>query len=262
MHTCPECGNKNITCHHGEIICRECGLVIEDSGIEQPFISEAIQSQATHPHLTTAGTKGINGKIYKTTWMLSTREKNLQTALNKIEIITARLNIPNQTTKEAKLLFKESQYANIGVGRDNISVIYASVYIACNIQGIPKTPLELTAYTEINETQLMRTYKLIKKKLEITTKPIDPLDILPRFASKLELSPNTIATATEILIKAKETGIGTGKKPETLLAGAIYLACQQTGEERTQRQIANTIGVIEVSIRKISKDLFKNNKFL
>lgn len=46
-----------------------------------------------------------------------------------------------------------------------------------------------------------------------------------------------------------------GKRPETILAGAIYLASKQTGEQITQRQIANKTGVIEVTIRKITREL-------
>jgi transcription initiation factor TFIIIB Brf1 subunit/transcription initiation factor TFIIB len=66
MNTCPECGNNNITYEsYGEIICRDCGRVIEDSGIEQPFISETIKSQAIQPYLTTAGSKAVEGKIFK-----------------------------------------------------------------------------------------------------------------------------------------------------------------------------------------------------
>lgn len=64
----------------------------------------------------------------------------------------------------------------------------------------------------------------------------------------------------EIIMQIKGTQITAGKKPETILAGAIYLAGKQTGEARTQRQIANTIGVIEITIRKMSKEIcLKNN---
>ena len=257
MNKCPECSSEKLSYEtQGEIACRDCGLVIEDNGIEQqPFISEAVKSQATHPFLTEAGTRTQEGRIFKASWMLSTREKNLRSAMSKIDEIASRLNLSNIIIKEAKLIFKQSQYSNMTIGRDNISLIYASVYIACKIHGIPKTPLEITAFTEIKEKHLMKAFRLIKKELGLNTQPIDPLDLLPRFASKLELNPSTVTKATEILMQIKGTAITTGRKPETILAGAIYLACQQTGEQRTQRQIANTLGVIEVTIRKMSKEI-------
>ena len=128
--------------------------------------------------------------------------------------------------------------------------------IACNIHGIPKTPLEITAYTEINTVQLISTHKKIKKTLDIKTKPINPIDILPRFASRLGLTPQTITLTAEIINKIRETGKFEGRKPETILAGAIYLAGIQSKDPRTQRQISYAIGLTEVTIRKITKEMF------
>jgi len=255
MHKCPECGNQNIAYENSEISCRDCGLVIEDNEIEQPYISEGTQLHATHPYLTRAGSQPVEGRIYKSAWMLSTREKNLQMAVNKIDLVTSRLKIPEFIKKEATLIFKKSLYSNIAKSTGINSIIYASIYIACNIHGIPKTPLEITAYTEIDIVQLIYTYKKIKKTLDIKTKPIDPIDILPRFASNLGLTQQTITLTAEILNKMRESGKFEGRKPETILAGAIYVASKKTGEIKTQRKIANTLGIIEATIRKISKEI-------
>ena len=256
MNKCPECGSQNISYeNYGEESCRECGLVVEENGIEQPFVSEATQSQATHPYLSIAGSKTQEGRIFKSSWMLSTREKNLRAGMSKIDEIASRLNLPKNIIKESRLIFKKSQYSNISIGRDNISLIYASIYMACNIHELPKTLTEITEYSEIRSKDLMKAYRLIKAELGLNTRPIDPLDLLPRFASKLDLSPKTITRVAEIIIQIKDTVVVSGKKPETILAGAIYIAGKQTGEKRTQRQIANTLGVIEITIRKISKEI-------
>jgi len=253
---CPECANTKMREDaNGEIICITCGLVIDEARIENGFVDETIQSRATIPYLQVAETKFQEGKIVKSFWMLSTREKNLQIGLNKIEQIGSRINLPKLVIKESKIIFKRALYTNAGIGRNNNSLTYASVYIASNMHGIPKTALELTAYTEINTVDLMRAYRIIRKKLELTTKTIDPIDLLHRFASKLELKPETINETAEILIKIKESTITAGRKPETILAGAIYTACKKTNDHRTQRQIANTLGIIEITIRKIHKEI-------
>jgi transcription initiation factor TFIIB len=253
---CPECGNQNISYEiRGEIICRDCGLVMEDNGIEQPFISEAMQTHATQPYLIVAGSQAVEGKIFKSSWMLSTREKNFKLGIAKIDEVASRLSLPEFIITESKLIFKKSLYSNISIGRDNISLIYASIYIACSMHELPKTLMEITAYSEVESKDLMYAYRRIKRSLNIGTKLIDPLDLLSRFASKLELNINTIAIATEILIKIKGTNITAGRKPETIVAGAIYVAGQKGNNKRTQREISNTIGVIEITIRKISKEI-------
>lgn len=170
MNKCPECGSQNISYeNHGEEICRECGLVMEENGIEQPFVSETIQSQATHPYLSIAGSKTQEGRIFKSSWMLSTREKNLKIGLSKIDEIASRLSLTKNIIKEARLIFKKSLYSNISIGRDNASLIYASVYMACNIHEIPKTLTEIIEYSEIRSKDLMKAYRVIKTELGLNT---------------------------------------------------------------------------------------------
>jgi len=263
MNKCPECGNNDFRRIEGEEVCIACGLVVEDRPLQNPsYISRATINHADQPFLMEAGSKMVNGRIIRKNWIYSTREKNMQSGMNKIDMIASKHKLPEMVITESKLIFKKSLYSNIAKSRGINSIIYASIYIASNIHGVPKTPLEITAYTEVKVTQLMDTYKKIKNKLNIQTKPIDPIDILPRFASKLELTQATIRETTEILIRVKESGKFEGKKPETLLAGAIYIASKKTGQIKTQRKIANTLGIIEATIRKIEKQINNSIQFI
>jgi len=255
MNKCPECGNQNIQEYNGEQCCKDCGLVVDDLDIEQPFITESIKKHATIPYLLRAGSKEQDGRIFKSLWMLSTREKNFRNNANIIDSVASKLNLPELVLKESKLIFKKAQCSNIAVGRENIHLAYASIYIVCGMQGIPKTLLELTMDSEVNPKDVMKAVKLIRRTLEIRTPVVDPIDLLPRFASKLDLTPEITTLTTEILMKIKGTSVTAGKRPETILGGAIYVACKKTNTKRTQRQIANAIGIMELTIRKISKML-------
>ncbi|MBR9675432.1 hypothetical protein GOV05_00295 [Candidatus Woesearchaeota archaeon] len=46
-----------------------------------------------------------------------------------------------------------------------------------------------------------------------------------------------------------------------MVASALYLASKLNKDDRTQRDIANTTGVIEVTIRKRSKEIAKAISF-
>lgn len=212
---------------------------------------------AEQPYLTKAGTH-IDGNIFKSSWFLSTREKNLNIGMSKIDVLASKFNLPKMVVDESKLLFKKSLYSNMAVGRDQLSLIYASIYIACNIHGIPKTPIELTSYSEVNIRLLMKGYREIKRELDIKTQMINPIDLLPRYASKLNLKPETLNKSAELIIKIREQGIILGSKPDTILAASIYLAGKQTQDTRTQRKISRITGITEVTIRRVSKEIIKN----
>jgi transcription initiation factor TFIIB len=257
MTKCPECGSRRLqTSENLEVTCPDCGLVIEDTPLHQDsFITEGVKNTAEHPYLMKAGSKAVDGRIYKAHWLLSTREKNLQAGISRIELLASTLKLPERALNEAKLIFKQALENDLGVGRDNLTLTYASVYAACQINSIPKTPLELVAFSEVTKAQMLRTYKLIKTKLGLRIQPTDPTDLVPRFATRLNLKQETQTLAIEILTKLKKTNIAHGRHPETLVAAAMYIAAKQKQDQRTQREIANAIGVIEVTIRKRSREI-------
>jgi transcription initiation factor TFIIB len=77
-----------------------------------------------------------------------------------------------------------------------------------------------------------------------------PMDYVPRFASELGLSGETEAMAIEILKKAREKGVTSGRGPTGVAAAAIYLAGKITNDKKTQKGIAGKLaGVTEVTIR-------------
>lgn len=260
MHTlkCPECGSEKLLYHsqRGECHCQECGIVVDDSLIEhEPYINEAVKSHAELPGMSTAGTYHPGGKIVKASWLLTTRQKNFRKAKYKIDIIGSSLKLPEIVIKEAIRIFKCAIDHGLNIGRDNNSLIYASIYAACSIHSIPKTGLELTAYSSMTRAKMLKACSLMKKYLGIKLLPTDPTDLLNRFASRLQLSQATITLATKIIFKLRNTSVVQGRHPETIAATALYIASKLNKEQITQRQITNATGVIEVTIRKRAREM-------
>lgn len=253
---CPECNSNEIVTigYYGELMCRNCGLVLDDSPIELNQVgTDTVKSQASLPILSVAGTKSVEGKIVKSVWLMTTREKNFMSAKKKIELIASKLKLPDYVITEAQSMFKVSTDYELNVGRDNISLIYGCVYASCMLQGLPKTPRELMSYSDVSETQMLRAYKLIKEKLGLKIDLADPSLFVQRFGSKLELSQKCISKAMEIIRIIKDKQAFSGKNPQTLVASALYVASLICNEKRKQRDVANITGVIEVTIRKRSR---------
>ncbi len=244
---CPECRSSDLNnnSEKGECICRNCGLVVDDSMPTQQY------TQGT----STDDSQFVDGKIVKASWLLTSKEKNLYYSKKKLNLLASKLNLPKYVKEQAYYIYKKAVDKNLCVGRDNSSILLACVYAVCNQNEIPKTAVEITEYSYVDKKHLLRAYSLLQKELGIKTEIPDLVDLLPRFTTNLNLSYKTLTKATLILNKIKNTNIYSGKNPKSIVAAAIYIAAKLNKEKTTQRAIANQIGVMEVTIRKRYKEI-------
>ena len=61
--------------------------------------------------------------------------------------------------------------------------------------------------------------------------------------------------AEEVVRRATEEGITSGKGPTGVAAAAIYIAANMENQPRTQKEIADVAGVTEVTIRNRYKEI-------
>lgn len=248
---CPECGNDQLRTMEGELVCTACGLVIDDTLFETSDTT-CTGTPAT-PTLAVAGTFTTQGKIVKTGWLLSSREKNLAHNLHVIQVAGERHQLPRSVLKEAQAILTRAVEADLNVGRDTLTFAYASLYAACRLHDVPKTPLEIVAYTGISKASMLVAYRLLVRRLGLSLRPISPVDLVPRFGAQLGLQAATISRAIDLAARLAGAPGSQQKRPETVVAAALYLAAREAGEPRTQRQVANATGVIEVTLRKLAK---------
>ncbi|MEM3553561.1 MAG: hypothetical protein QW658_01225, partial [Candidatus Bathyarchaeia archaeon] len=88
---------------------------------------------------------------------------------------------------------------------------------------------------------------LILKELDIKMPVVSPLLYINRIAFNAGISEHTTRKAIDILKNVIIKGLG--KDPTGLAATALYIACIQEGEHKTQNIIAQAAGITEVTIR-------------
>jgi transcription initiation factor TFIIB len=258
MDRCPECGGFEIDLCSDGMHCRNCGLVLDESPIDKEYIGS---SPSSIPEMAVAGSAPINGNIVRHHFLISTREKNLFKAKKRLAMISSRLRLPSRVEKEANLIFRRAVDKNLNIGRDNASMLYASVYASCILHDIPKTPLEVIAFTSVRKNRMLNAFKVIKKELNLQLDRIDPIDFVQRFGSRLDLKQSTMTLASEIIEKLKKKGLTEGRQPKTIVASALYVSSRINRDYRTQREVANATGVIEVTIRKRSMEIVESLEF-
>ena len=91
--------------------------------------------------------------------------------------------------------------------------------------------------------------------MNLKTQSTDPIALVPRYVSDLELDSEIEALIKKILTTYIDNFSISGKDPKGLCAGAIYLASRIKNLELTQQQIVNSIGITEVTLRSRYKEL-------
>ncbi len=285
---CSECGATDlfIDREKGEVICRECGLVVEDKMIEfgqdhREFESDSGEMNRRRtgaPMTYTQFDQGLGTevgqksdlavldakdrnrfyKLRKWQYRISTAiERNLKLALAELKRVSSFLKLPKSVEEEAAMIYTQAVQRGLVRGRSMESVVAGALYAACRRHEVPRTLDELSEVSNIEKKEIGRTYRFVTRELGISILPSNPADYIARFATSLALSPNTQTKAVEILEQAQHEELTSGRGPTGIAAAALYVAALMNGEKRTQREVADVAGVTEVTIRNRYKELIE-----
>ena len=295
LNLCLECGNNNLISDdsRGEIICNDCGLVINqriiDSGPEwRAFSSEEANRKVRvgAPTTLTLHDKGLStmigyknkdafGKIISPKmkaevyrlrkWHIRTRtnksiDRNLAYAMGELDRFSSQLNLSKELKESSAHIYRKMANKNLIRGRSIEAMLVASIYAACRLNIIPKTLDDFIEFASVDKKKIARCYRLILNELRINIKVSSPINFIPRFCAELNLSGSTQNRAAEILKLARKFRITAGKAPTGLAGAALYVAAIQEGERRTQKEISIATGVTEATIRNRYKELVNQLK--
>jgi transcription initiation factor TFIIB len=283
---CTDCGSRYFVEDktRGEVVCAKCGLVLESDIIDtspewRAFDEEQIskRTRAGAPLTYTKHDKGLTteigrgrGELFKVTpskraqyyrltkWqkrLVESKDRNLSFALSELQRLVSFLGLPKSVHEEVAKNYERAVDRGLVRGRSMESVIAALLYTVCREMGTPRTLEEIAEASGVEKREIGRTYRYIARELTMRILPALPSDYIPRFASMLGLSDKVQARAIRFLEEAKKYEATTGKGPTGVAAAALYIAAVLEGEKRTQREIADAIGVTEVTIRNRFKEL-------
>jgi len=287
---CPKCSSTNLSRDYkrGELICNDCGLVIEEDFIDhgpewRAFDSEQREKRARvgAPMTYTIHDKGLStiiswtnrdayGKFIPTRnraqlyrlrkWQTRTRisdgmEKNLALALSALDQMSSALSLPKNVRETAAMIYRKAVRKKLIRGRSIEGVTAAVLYAACRQCNVPRTLEEISNITQMKKKEIGRNYRSILHRLELKLLPTTPQDYISRFCSELKLSGDVQAKTLEILQEAVHQELTSGRGPTGIAAASIYIASVLCGEQRTQREVAEVAGVTEVTIRNRYKEI-------
>ncbi len=289
---CPECGSTHLSKDYSraELVCRDCGLVIDEAFIDhgpewRAFDSEQREKRARTgaPMTYTIHDKGLStmiswqnrdsyGKSIPTRnraqlyrlrkWQRRVRisdatERSLALALSALDRMSSGLGLPRAVRETAAMIYRKATLKNLIRGRSIEGVAAASLYAACRQCHVPRTLDEIGRVAHMSRKEIGRNYRYVARELELKLMPTTPRDYISRFCSELKLSGDVQAKTLDILREAANKELTSGRGPTGMAAASLYIASVLCGERRTQQEIADVAGVTEVTIRNRYKELTK-----
>lgn len=292
---CPECESTNLIHDYdtGETVCGSCGLVLHeqmmDKGPEwRAFTQEekASRSRVGIPTSYSVHDKGLSTAIGRVDrdafgrklplstrlqmwrlrkWQIRSRvhssvDRNLAQAMAELDRLSDKVYIPGPVKEKAAVVYRKALDKGLVRGRSIAAIAAAALYAACRTTETPRTLREISEASLVDKKDVARCYRLLLRELDIQMPIADPLTYVSKIAERTGISGQTQGLAIKILNEAKLKRAASGKDPMGLAAAALYIACLQSNEKKTQKDIAEAAGVTEVTVRNRYKNLKRHLK--
>ncbi len=274
---CPECRGSIISIEEkGETVCEQCGLIINERLVDFTHSGKRAYTYLEKKNREQTGTpisillpdlglstvidkKNINNPDLKRAAKWNTRitwqKRNLLIASTELKRISSNLNLPNHIKEDAMRLYIEAFKKKLLRGRSINAMVAACLYLASRRKGFPRTLQELLDESSVPAKDVRRSYSVLIRELNIKISSTDPISLIPRFITEIGLDTEIERLVTNILNAYLTKFSISGKDPKGICAGAIYLACKIKNKGFTQQQIAETVGITEVTLRSRFKEL-------
>jgi len=252
---CPSCGGRELEPDgDGLLRCIGCGEILDGGpewGSFAAVPAEAAGGEAvvSPPGDAPAASEHLLQQWQEAMRLHGTPGRTLLLASQEIERLADVLRLPPHVREGALELFSEALRRKLVRGRQTERVATALLYASVRLEQLPLTLDEVAAGSRLGRLELGRLYRGLVRELQLEIEPQVAADFLPRFARKLKLSDETVAQARQLLHRAADAGYGQGLGPGTLAGAALYLACREAGEPRSQKQVAQVAGITEVTVR-------------
>jgi transcription initiation factor TFIIB len=287
---CLECGSTNLVHDYdtGETVCANCGLVLHEQMIDKgpewrAFTKEEKESRSRvgMPTSYSVYDKGLSttmGRVDRDAfgrrlplktrlqmwrlrkWLIRSRvhssvERNLAQAMNELDRLSDKLSTRGSIKENAALIYRKALEKDLVRGRSIAAIVAAALYAACRNSETPRTLGEIAEASLVNKKDVARCYRLLLRRLDIQMPIADPITYISKIGERVSITGQTQGLAIRILREAKKRRIASGKDPMGLAAAALYIACLQSNEKKTQSDIAEAASVTEVTVRNRYKSL-------
>ncbi len=277
----------------GEIVCQKCGEVLQDDATWSRRNDNTFTKNTYHFQINSRSplryhdmglstvidkynqdSKGnpINYKMRQEMNRLrlwdsrsqakNTFQRNLRASLSEMEKLKEKLCLSDAIIERSAYIYRKAAKAQLIRGRRINGIVGACVYIACREMGVTRTIIDISKNIQESRSSIAKNYRMLFQNLKLTISVPDPLKCIIKISNNLEIPENTKREAVHIYDILREKELTSGKKPDTVAATVIYMACIKTGINLSQQKISKISGITGVTIRNRYKDYLKYVKLI
>jgi len=194
------------------------------------------------------------------------KEKSLYNEFQFITIMAQNAGIPKILIDEAIAIHKDISEQKMfrGLNRDGIKA--ASIYIACRLNGCPRTAHEIAEIFQLDKASATNGCSMAVNilhniergsdssqqiELQLTT----PSSFIERYCSKLNMNQELTMLCKFIANKLEQNGTITDNTPHAIAAGILYFVSYYCNLNLSKNNIKQISGVSDVTINKCFKKM-------
>jgi transcription initiation factor TFIIIB Brf1 subunit/transcription initiation factor TFIIB len=135
----------------------------------------------------------------------------------------ANLRLSQGILKLGKDIFSQSILLQVDYSRNAIVLAGAALYIACKLQGYPRTLDEISLAADVDKFAIGRVSSNIAKTLRLSVSLTHPIDLISRFVftSDADAAPTIILDCEHACEKISSLSLFEGTSPQIIAAAVI-----------------------------------------
>lgn len=236
--SCPACGSTALD-EWGDVsskVCSNCSAVIDSDSVTS--YTEDIDTN-----------DGQAGEASSDAWdddisITDASEAILIEILNRSETLSSELGLSNETELRVGELLTSAWESNFMHGRSQETTVAASIYLATRESSRTIPPGCIAEVAAIQKTDLISTYKSLRRELGCSLKPAEPADYVSFICDKLGVAEEIELNALNRL-SGRETLPG---NPIGSAAAGVYLSAQEKDDRVSMRELAELVGITKETV--------------
>jgi transcription factor IIIB subunit 2 len=254
---CPKCNSKDIEADGAQVVCTNCGQVLEECAIvsEVQFSENAGgQSSVVGQFVPENGVSSYRSGPGYGGFGKDSRELTLSNGKRIIQQTSQALHLAQDIIDQAYRRFQQAVSLNFIQGRKTHNVVAVCLYVACRYWKTRHMLIDFAENLHTDVYELGSVFLKFCKLVKINDlAPIDPSLFIDRFAASLEFGDKTNAvarTAMRVVANMNREWMITGRRPAGICGAGLLIAAKMHGFHRTEAQVAHVVRICDGTLKK------------